>query len=74
MSIVAAEFLNRFTGDVPWAHIDIAGTAWDVNRPYSRKGGSGFGVRLWSSWPGGRQRLARAPAGAAAAGRARGRR
>jgi leucyl aminopeptidase len=46
MSIVAAEFLNRFTGDVPWAHIDIAGTAWDVNRPYARKGGSGFGVRL----------------------------
>ena len=50
MSIVAAEFLNRFTGDVPWAHIDIAGTAWDVNRPYSpRGGGSGFGVRLRSS-------------------------
>jgi leucyl aminopeptidase len=46
MSIVAAEFLNRFTGDVPWAHVDIAGTSWDVNRPYARKGGSGFGVRL----------------------------
>ncbi len=45
-SIVAAEFLKRFTGDVPWAHIDIAGTSWDVGRPYTGKVGSGFGVRL----------------------------
>ena len=46
MSIAAAEFLRRFTGDVPWAHVDIAGTAWDVGRPYASQGGSGFGVRL----------------------------
>jgi leucyl aminopeptidase len=45
-SIVAAEFLRRFTGDVPWAHVDIAGTAWDNGKPYAAKGGSGFGVRL----------------------------
>jgi leucyl aminopeptidase len=45
-SITAAEFLNNFVGDVPWAHLDIAGTAWDLGRPYSGKGGSGFGVRL----------------------------
>ena len=45
-SIVAAQFLCRFTGDVPWAHVDIAGTAWDNGKPYSAKGGSGFGVRL----------------------------
>jgi leucyl aminopeptidase len=45
-SIVAAEFLKRFTGDVPWAHLDIAGTAWDLGRPYASKGGSGWGVRL----------------------------
>ncbi len=45
-SIVAAEFLRRFTGDVPWAHLDIAGTAWDTGKPYVAKGGSGFGVRL----------------------------
>jgi len=45
-SIVAAEFLRRFTGDVPWAHVDIAGTAWDNGRAYTPKGGSGFGVRL----------------------------
>jgi leucyl aminopeptidase len=45
-SIVAAEFLKRFTGDVPWAHVDIAGTANDNGKPYTRKAGSGFGVRL----------------------------
>jgi leucyl aminopeptidase len=44
-SITAAEFLKRFTAGVPWAHLDIAGTA-DANRkPYTPKGGSGFGVR-----------------------------
>jgi leucyl aminopeptidase len=46
-SIVAAEFLVRFTADVPWAHLDIAGTAWGAGRPYTPKGGSGFGVRLF---------------------------
>jgi leucyl aminopeptidase len=45
-SIVAAEFLRRFAGDVPWAHLDICGTAWNTGRPYAGKGGSGFGVRL----------------------------
>ena len=44
--IQAAEFLKRFAGDVPWAHLDIAGTAWDTGRPYIGKGGAGFGVRL----------------------------
>ena len=46
VSITAAEFLRRFTGDVPWAHLDIAGTAWDNGAPYAPKGGSGYGVRL----------------------------
>jgi leucyl aminopeptidase len=45
-SIVAAEFLRKFTGGVPWTHLDIAGTAWETGRPYAAKGGSGFGVRL----------------------------
>ncbi|MBJ7518082.1 MAG: leucyl aminopeptidase [Solirubrobacteraceae bacterium] len=45
-SITAAEFLRHFAGDVPWAHVDIAGTAWGLGRAYARKGGSGFGVRL----------------------------
>jgi leucyl aminopeptidase len=43
---VAAEFLRKFAGDVPWAHVDICGTAWNTGRPYAGKGGSGFGVRL----------------------------
>jgi leucyl aminopeptidase len=49
-SITAACFLRRFVGDVPWVHLDIAGTAWDLTRPYAAKakGGSGFGVRLLS--------------------------
>ena len=45
-SITAAEFLRRFTGEVPWAHVDIAGTAYENGKPYTSKGGSGFGVRL----------------------------
>jgi leucyl aminopeptidase len=45
-SITAAEFLRRFVGETPWAHLDIAGTAWNLGRPYAAKGGSGFGVRL----------------------------
>ena len=44
-SITAAEFLHAFVGDVPWVHIDIAGTAWDSGRAYVGKGASGFGVR-----------------------------
>ena len=45
--ITAAELLHHFVGDVAWAHIDIAGTAWDVPRPYYvGKGATGFGVRL----------------------------
>jgi leucyl aminopeptidase len=45
-SITAASFLREFVDDTPWAHVDIAGTAWDVGRAYTGKGGSGFGVRL----------------------------
>jgi leucyl aminopeptidase len=41
-----AEFLHRFAGEVPWAHVDIAGVSDNVSRPYAPKGGSGFGVRL----------------------------
>jgi leucyl aminopeptidase len=45
-SIAAAALLRRFAGDVPWAHLDIAGVADDFGRPYARKGASGWGVRL----------------------------
>lgn len=47
MAITAAEFLHHFAGDLPWAHLDIAGTAWDAAGPYiADKGATGFGVRL----------------------------
>ena len=45
MSITAGEFLHRFTADVPWVHLDIAGVAWDRGKPYAAKGGAGWGVR-----------------------------
>ena len=42
----AALLLQEFVGDVPWAHLDIAGPSRsDDNRWYNTKGGSGFGVR-----------------------------
>jgi leucyl aminopeptidase len=46
-TIYAAEFLEEFTDDVPWVHLDIAGTAWDVGRAYVGNGPTGFGVRLF---------------------------
>ncbi|NWJ22762.1 leucyl aminopeptidase [Rhizobium sp. RM] len=46
-SVTAAQFLKRFVGDTPWAHLDIAGTAMgspltEINQSW----GSGYGVRL----------------------------
>jgi leucyl aminopeptidase len=46
-SITAAQFLQRFVNGRPWAHLDIAGTAWTTkDRPTVPKGASAFGVRL----------------------------
>jgi leucyl aminopeptidase len=45
-SIYAGSFLEEFVDGRPWAHLDIAGTAWDVGREYVGKGPSGFGVHL----------------------------
>jgi leucyl aminopeptidase len=45
-TIYAGAFLEHFVGDVPWAHLDIAGTAWGLDRTYVGKGASGFGTRL----------------------------
>lgn len=43
----AAHFLQHFVGDTMWAHLDIAGTAFDVpNISYYRPGATGAGVRL----------------------------
>lgn len=46
-AITAAHFLQHFVGTTAWAHLDIAGTAFDVpNIPYFRSGATGAGVRL----------------------------
>ncbi|MCC7489800.1 MAG: leucyl aminopeptidase [Gammaproteobacteria bacterium] len=42
-TITAAAFLSRFAGDIPWAHLDVAGTAW-VTAP--QKGSTGRPVGL----------------------------
>lgn len=46
-AITAAQFLKRFVRSTPWAHLDIAGTAWgSKDAATAPKGASGFGVRL----------------------------
>lgn len=46
-AITAAQFLQRFVNGVPWAHLDIAGTAIDSARTsINQSWGSGWGVRL----------------------------
>ena len=50
-SITAAKFLSEFVGDTPWAHLDIAGTAYgDGKLPYQRKGAYGFPTRMLIHW------------------------
>jgi leucyl aminopeptidase len=45
-ALTAGLFLAEFAGDVPWAHLDIAGPARsDEDDGYAAKGGTGFGVR-----------------------------
>jgi leucyl aminopeptidase len=47
-SITAALFIQHFVNGVPWAHLDIAPTAWKPNStvPTIPSGATGFGVRL----------------------------
>jgi leucyl aminopeptidase len=45
-TITAAYFLREFVEDTPWAHLDIAGTAWnECGKPYLSVGPTGVGVR-----------------------------
>jgi len=48
-AITAAAFLSNFVNEVPWVHIDIAGTAWTQEgtheKSYNHRGATGFGVR-----------------------------
>ena len=51
-AITAGMFLKAFAGDLPWAHLDIAGTAWhEENKPYAGKGATGVGVRTLAALP-----------------------
>lgn len=46
-AITAAAFLQKFISDTPWAHLDIAGTAWITEeKSHLARGGTAFGVRL----------------------------
>jgi leucyl aminopeptidase len=45
-TIVGGTFLQNFVGQTPWAHLDIAGSAWELGRAYVGEGASGYGVRL----------------------------
>lgn len=45
--VAAGYFLKEFVGDIPWVHLDIAGTAWiDREKPCFAKGATGVGARL----------------------------
>jgi leucyl aminopeptidase len=46
-TISGAVFLKNFVEKTPWAHIDIAGTAWySKARGYRPKNATGYGLRL----------------------------
>jgi leucyl aminopeptidase len=46
-AITAAQFLQRFVGETPWAHLDVAGTAMSSpSNEFNQSWASGFGVRL----------------------------
>jgi leucyl aminopeptidase len=54
-AITAAMFIGDFVNDIPWVHLDIAGTAWlEDKKPFMAKGATGIGVRtfvqLAQSW------------------------
>ena len=51
-AITAGMFLKAFTAGLPWAHLDIAGTAWhEESKPYAGKGATGVGVRTLAALP-----------------------
>ena len=43
---MGAVFIQEFIDIAIWAHLDIAGVAWDTGREYWGKGPTGFGVHL----------------------------
>ena len=59
-AVTAAKFLQRFVGDAPWAHLDIAGTAW---KGAAAKGGTGRPVALLLEYLLGQAEKSSAPEG-----------
>jgi len=54
-AIVAGLFMRDFTAGIPWAHLDIAGTAWTTKtQPYHPVGATGAGVRVVTEYLAGR--------------------
>jgi leucyl aminopeptidase len=50
-SITAAQFLQRFVNNTPWAHLDIAGVTWtNKDTDLAPEGATAFGVRLLHQW------------------------
>ena len=50
-SITAAQFLQRFVNETKWAHLDIAGVAWNKKAgDLYQAGSTAFGVRLLNMW------------------------
>jgi len=50
-TIMAAQFLECFVNKTPWAHLDIAMTAWATKaEPLHAKGATGYGIRLLYQW------------------------
>jgi leucyl aminopeptidase len=52
-ALTAGLFLRRFVGEVPWAHLDIAGPAFvseALARPWLQPGATGFAVRTLLAW------------------------
>jgi leucyl aminopeptidase len=46
-AVTAAAFLREFAGETPWAHLDVAGTAWaERKEAYQPKGATGVAVRM----------------------------
>ena len=50
-AVTAAKFLEKFVGDVPWVHLDIAGPSWaDSGNDYQDSGATGVPVRSLIHW------------------------
>ena len=49
-TILGGAFLEKFIGNTPWVHLDIAGTAYSDGDAVYTKGATGMGIRLLVEW------------------------